>query len=161
MSEAEKLAPLQAYYKRILDGNPSVSLPAICVWHDYERALSVLQSSLADDCILPERLSPSIAENRQIPNTPPMEAHYFSNRCFLSPRQLLDNADRLRGIAGIVVQARYDMLCPPLNAYALSYRWAHSRVIDVEGAGHSQSEKGVTEAMRDAVNMLATSVSLP
>ena len=156
LNEAEKLAPLQAYYKRILDGNPSVSLPAICVWHDYERALSVLQSSLPDDCILPERLSPSIAENRDIPNTPRMEAHYFSNRCFLSPLQLLNNADRLHGIAGVIVQARYDLLCPPLNAYTLSYRWAHSRVVNVEGAGHSQSEKGVAEAMREAVNMWGT-----
>ena len=155
LPEDERQAPLQAYYKRILDDDPSVSHPAIFVWHDYERALSVLQPPLPAELILPSKLSlDAVGKRDQMPATPRMEAYYFSNHCFLSPGQLLEKADCLHDIPGIVVQARYDLLCPPQTAYSLARRWPYSRVVTVEKAGHSQSEEGVTEATRKVVTAL-------
>ena len=155
LDKHEKNAPLQAYYKRILDSDPSVSHPAICVWHDYERALSVLQVPYSTDPILPSNLSSdAIGKRSQMPNTPRMEAHYFSNHCFLSPGQLLEKANCLHDIPGVIVQARYDLLCPPLIAYSLSRLWSYSRVVTVEKAGHSQSEEGIVGAMKRAVAAL-------
>lgn len=151
----EREIPLQAYYTRILSNDPSISRPATCVWHDYERTLSVLQPSLADDRILPKNLLAAASYNRDpLPNTPRMEAHYFSNHCFLSPNQLLEQANRLCDIPGIVIQSRYDLLCPPSNAHALLCRWTNGSIVYVEQAGHSQSEKGVTEAMEEAVDTI-------
>ena len=90
LPEDERQAPLQAYYKRILDDDPSVSHPAIFVWHDYERALSVLQPPFPTEQILPSKLSlDAVGKRDQMPATPRMEAHYFSNHCFLSSGQLL------------------------------------------------------------------------
>lgn len=42
-----------------------------------------------------------------------MEAHYFGHDSFMAPDQLLANAHRLTGIRGVIVQGRYDLLCPP------------------------------------------------
>ena len=155
----ERQQPLQAYYRRILDDDPSVSIPAICVWHDYERALSVLRIAVADHRILPSSLSPRVAENLpRLPTTPRMEAHYFSKQCFLLPQQLLGGAANLCDIPGIIVQGRYDLLCPPQNAYSLTECWKRSRIAYVEAAGHSQSEKGVSEAIRAAVKELGSSL---
>ena len=41
-----------------------------------------------------------------------MEAHYFVNDSFMTENQLLRNAGKLAGIPGIIVQGRYDLLCP-------------------------------------------------
>ena len=157
LPEDERQDPLQAYYKRILDDDPSVSHPAIFVWHDYERAMSVLQLPVSTDRILPSELSLDVIGKRdQMPATPRMEAHYFSNHCFLSPGLLLKKADCLHNIPGIIVQARYDLLCPPQTAHSLARRWPYSRVVTVEKAGHSQSEAGITEATRRAVAALVS-----
>ena len=49
-----------------------------------------------------------------------MEAHYFQNDCFMKPDQLLAEAGKLEGIPGIIVQGRYDLLCPPATSHALA-----------------------------------------
>ncbi len=147
----ERPAPLAAYYRCILDDDPAVSLPASYVWHDYERALSELCPELPDLV-----LSACATEaERPRPSTPRMEAHYFSHDCFLRPGQLLDDAGRLRDVPGVIVQARYDLLCPPLSAYSLARRWPRSSVVLVDGAGHSQSEPGVEDALIRAIETVA------
>ena len=51
-----------------------------------------------------------------LPATPFMEAHYFVHDCFMTENQLLLNAGKLAGIPGIIVQGRYDLLCPPATS---------------------------------------------
>ena len=84
-----------------------------------------------------------------------MEAHYFRNDCFLAPDQLLRKAGRLAGIRGIIVQGRYDLLCPPVTAHALTVAWPGAQVRVVDGAGHSLHDPGVAEAVRAAINEVA------
>ena len=57
---------------------------------------------------------------RALPSTPFMEAHYFRNDCFMKPDQLMNDAEKLAGIPGIIVQGRYDLLCPPATSHALA-----------------------------------------
>ena len=61
----------------------------------------------------------ALRASRTLPSTPFMEAHYFQNDCFMKPDQLMTEADKLAGIPGIIVQGRYDLLCPP----ATRMRW--------------------------------------
>ena len=157
LPERERRAPLSAWYPRILHDDPAVAVPAGFVWHDYERALSELRPSLP---AFPQDLSAMADGTRALPSTPRMEAHYFSNGCFLEPGQLLDNARRLADIPGIIVQSRYDLLCPPQTAHALSRRWTACGVVTVEAAGHSQSEAGVEQAVAQAVASVADEVGL-
>ena len=65
----------------------------------------------------------SLNSTGALPATPFMEAHYFQNDCFMRPDQLLAEAGKLAGIPGIIVQGRYDLLCPPATSHALGAVW--------------------------------------
>jgi len=80
-----------------------------------------------------------------------IDAHYASNGFFLGDNELLDNAHKLKGIPTVIINGRYDMVCPPLAAYRLHERLPHSKLIIVEEAGHSEGEEGTTEALLRAV----------
>ena len=65
-------------------------------------------------------------------------------------------ASRLKGIPGVIVQGRYDLLCPPKSAYALHEAWPGSRLKFMEDAGHCMTEPGVANAMAEAVRELTS-----
>ena len=88
-----------------------------------------------------------------------MEAHYFANDCFMRPNQLLDDAGRLAGIPGIIVQGRYDLLCPPATSHALAARWPEAEIRIVEGAGHTLYDPGVSDAVMKAIADMASRVT--
>ena len=147
LPEEERADPLQAYLDRLADPDRSVHGPAARAWNAYERALSQLAPAQT-------HLAPgSVAEGR-LPPTPFVEAHYIRSDFFLKPGQLLRNAHRLDGIPGVIVQGRYDLLCPPRSAYALSEAWPDGRLQVMESVGHCMSEPGVADAMAEAVRAL-------
>ncbi len=147
LPEAERAFVLSAYLKRLADPDPAVHGPAARAWNAYERALSKLAPSET-------RLASPSAEGR-LPPTPFMEAHYIRHDFFLQPGQLLANAGRIAHIPGVIVQGRYDLLCPPKSAYALQQAWPACRLQLMEEVGHCMSEPGVAEAMAEAVRTLA------
>ena len=151
LSPDERARPLDAYYRRILDPDPQVHGPAARAWHDTERILSEHAPGRV-------RLDPLNA-SQSLPATPFMEAHYFDNDCFMRPGQLLAEAARLAGIPGLIVQGRYDLLCPPATSHALAAVWPDSRVRLVEGAGHSLYDPGVRDAVMRAIADLASEIS--
>ena len=149
----ERAQPLDAYYRRILDSDPQVHGPAARAWHDTERILSEhapgrLRLDLA-----------SLNSSKSLPATPFMEAHYFCNDCFMQPGQLLAEAGRLADIPGLIVQGRYDLLCPPATSHALAAVWPAARVRLVEGAGHSLYDPGIRDAVMRAIADLASEIS--
>jgi proline iminopeptidase len=148
LPEDERSEPLQAYLRRLADSDPAVHAPAARMWNAYERALSTLTPRHA-------RLDSTVASQERLPPTPFIEAHYIRNDFFLAPGQLLREAARLKGIPGVIVQGRYDLLCPPKNAYALTQVWPDCRLQIMEDAGHCMSEPGVAKAMAEAVRALA------
>ncbi|MFK4686311.1 alpha/beta hydrolase [Bradyrhizobium diazoefficiens] len=85
-----------------------------------------------------------------------MEAHYFVNDSFMTANQLLQNAGRLAGIPGIIIQGRYDLLCPPETAHALAKVWPGSELRIVEEAGHSLYDTGVRDAVMKSIADLAS-----
>jgi len=72
-----------------------------------------------------------------------LEVYYANNGCFLEEGQLLRDIDRIKNIPTIIVNGRYDMVCPPYTAYRLHKKLPESRLIIVEEAGHLMSEKPV------------------
>jgi proline iminopeptidase len=149
----ERAQPLDAYWRRILDPDPAVHGPVARAWHDTEQILSTNTSGRV-------RLDPaSLNGNRALPATPFMEAHYFANNCFMKPGQLLAEAERLAGIPGIIVQGRYDLLCPPGTSYTLGAVWPDSEIRFVEGAGHSLYDPGVRDAVMKAIADLASRIT--
>jgi len=149
----ERDRPVDAYWHRILDADPAVHGPAAKAWHDTERTLSEHK---------PARTRLDLASLnlwRTLPSTPFMEAHYFVNDSFMTENQLLRNAGRLQGIPGIIVQGRYDLLCPPETSHALSKVWPGSEIRVVEEAGHSLYDAGVRDAVMKSIADVASKIS--
>jgi proline iminopeptidase len=144
--------PLDAYWRRILDSDPAVHGAAARAWHDTERILSEHAPGRT-------RLDlASLSSSRALPASPFMEAHYFQNDCFMKPDQLLAEAGKLLGIPGIIVQGRYDLLCPPATSHALGVRWREAEIRFVEAAGHSLYDPGVRDAVMKAIADLASQI---
>lgn len=151
----ERAAPLPNYYRRILDADASVHGPAARAWYGTESILSEHAPGRT-------RLDlPALnSSTRPLPSTPFMEAHYFQNDCFMRPGQLMKNAARLKGIPGIIVQGRFDFLCPPSTSHALAQVWTDAEVRIIEGAGHSLYDPGVRDAVMKAIADLASKLSV-
>ncbi|MGV8840314.1 MAG: prolyl aminopeptidase [Bauldia sp.] len=143
----EHADPLRSYFARILDPDPRVHAPAALRWHDTERVLSEAAPA-RQRLVEPSGGGP-------LPATPFFEAHYFRSDSFLAPGQLMAEANRLAGIPGIIVQGRYDLLCPPGTSFALAAAWPDAELRIVEGAGHAMTEPGITPALRSAIDQLA------
>jgi proline iminopeptidase len=149
----ERRQPLDAYWRRILDPDPALHSPAARAWHNTERILSEHT---------PGRIRldlNSLNSTHPLPVTPFMEAHYFQNDCFMKPGQVLAEAGKLERLRGILVQGRYDLLCPPATSHALGAVWPASEIRFVEGAGHSLYDAGVRDAVMKAIADLASGIT--
>ncbi len=153
LSPHERGDVLGSYWRRILDPDPLLHAPAARAWGDTEAVLS----QIAPGKTRLDLSSP--AGSRPLPSTPFMEAHYFRRHCFMQPNQLRDGAPCLADIPGIIVQGRYDLLCPPSTAHALAAAWPGAEVRLVEGAGHSLYDPGVRDAVVKAIADLAAKIS--
>lgn len=150
LPEAERADPLKSYVARLTSGDPGLRDPAARQWFQFERTMSEFAPAIT---ALPEAFP---AEGR-VPPTPIIEAHYIANNFFLPPNALLDGASRLGSIPGVIVQGRYDLLCPPRAAFELARRWPGCRLEIMPGAGHAMTEAGVFEAMKRAIERIAVS----
>ena len=78
------------------------------------------------------------------------------NGAFLrTDSQLLDDAARIAHLPGVIVQGRYDVVCPAASAWALHKRWPRSQLRLVGDAGHSISEPGIVDALIQATDDFA------
>ena len=143
--EAERDGDLVEAYHRLLR-DPQTAEQAAVAWSSWEGATSTL---LPD----PEHAAHN-AEPRFALAFARIENHYFRHRGFLDEGQLLHRADRLSDIPGIIVQGRYDVVCPPASAWELHRAWPRSRLIMVDDAGHSFDEPGITHALLEATDAL-------
>src|SRR3546814_4629968 len=82
-----------------------------------------------------------------------IEAHYFANGMFLRENQLLDGLNRIRHLPAVIVQGRYDMICPTVTADELARAWPEARYEIVPDAGHSALEPGIRAALVEATEI--------
>ena len=148
--EAERGDLLTAYHKRLVDPDPAVHMPAARCWSVYEGSCSTLLPNPA--------LVADFASDRVALGLARIEAHYFMHDIFLPDNFLLDNARRMKDIPGVIVQGRYDIVCPTVSADDLHRAWPEAEYIVVADAGHSAFEPGIrsrlvlaTEALKSRV----------
>ncbi|QXQ07192.1 prolyl aminopeptidase [Sphingosinicellaceae bacterium] len=84
-----------------------------------------------------------------------IENHYFVHNGWLEEGQLLRDAGRLRDIPGVIVQGRYDIVCPARTAYELHKAWPGAAFHLIEGAGHAYSEPGILDQLIRATDRFA------
>jgi proline iminopeptidase len=132
---AERNDLLAAYYRRLTDPNPAVHMPAARAWSLYEGSCSTLLAS-------PETVA-YFASDTVALGLARIEAHYFTHDIFMPENALLDNVERLRHIPAVIVQGRYDAVCPIVTADDLHRAWPEADYIVVADSGHSAWEPGI------------------
>lgn len=146
---AERQNMLAAYYRRLTSADEAVRIAAARAWSIWEgSALKLIpDQSLIDDFSEPHK---ALALAR-------IEAHYFMNKAFFtSDNYLLENIDKIRHIPAVIVQGRYDVICPMLSAWALHRAWPEAEFIVVGDAGHSVTEPGIRSALVEATDRFRT-----
>ncbi|MCA8931951.1 MAG: prolyl aminopeptidase, partial [Rhodospirillaceae bacterium] len=133
---------LEAYYQRLIDRDPRVHMPAARAWSLYEGACSTLLPN-------PDNLAAASEDTHAI-GLARIEAHYFRNNVLTPETRLLDDIDKIRKIPGVIVQGRYDVVCPIVTADSLHRAWPEARYVIVPDAGHSAMEPGIRTALIEA-----------
>ncbi len=143
--EAERHDLVSAYHRRLTSDDAETRLAAAKAWSIWEASTS----KLFPDPGFIERLgSPEMA----LPFAR-IECHYFVNRGFFkTDAWLLENVDKIRHIPAVIVQGRYDVVCPAESAWALHRAWPESDFHIIPDAGHSVFEPGILNALIEATD---------
>ncbi|WP_370458902.1 prolyl aminopeptidase [Aggregicoccus sp. 17bor-14] len=143
--EAERGDLLHAYHRRLTGPDPKVRQEAARAWSVWEGSTSCLLPN-ADLIARTGGDEFSLAFAR-------IECHYFVNRGFMrSDTQLLEDVPKMRHIPGVIVQGRYDVVCPMESAWALHRAWPEADLKIIADAGHSANEPGITSALVEATD---------
>ena len=138
---------IAAYHRRLFSGDRPIETRYARAWASWENALASIDS----DGITGE----SPAEYARA--FARLENHYFHHGGFLSADQQILNPSqmaKIRDIPSVIVQGRYDMICPPAAAHALAQAWPKSRLTFIGRAGHALSEPGISAELVRTMEML-------
>lgn len=145
IAPAERGDLIQAFYKRLISDDREVRVSAARAWSIWEAATSYLHIN-EDNVNKWGEEDFAIAVAR-------IECHYFVNRGFLETEdQLLRNVSRIRHIPAVIVQGRYDVVCPMQTAWALHRAWPEAEFHISPDSGHSAFEAGNTHALVTATD---------
>ncbi|MFT7371306.1 MAG: proline iminopeptidase [Octadecabacter sp.] len=137
---------IAAYHRRLFSGDAMVETRYARAWAGWENALASIDSTGAG----------GLAQAEYARAFARLENHYFSHGCFLTAeQQIMLNIDKIAHIPGIIVQGRFDMICPPVSAYTLAGLWPASRLIMVPKAGHAMSEPRISAELIQAMDSIA------
>jgi proline iminopeptidase len=128
--EAERADLPGAYYRRLTSDDAGIRLAAAKIWSGWEGATSKLLPDAA--------FTGHYEEDEFALAFARIEAHYFHHKGFFETEgQLLRDASRIRHIPGVIVQGRYDVVCPMESAWALHREWPEADLVITPDCGHS------------------------
>ena len=137
---------IAAYHRRLFSGDRAEEVRFGRAWSSWENALAAIGS----DGVTGESPADYARAFARLEN------HYFVNGGFLSKdQQILDRMDRISHIPGVIVQGRFDMICPPASAYTLAGLWPKVRLTMVGRAGHALSEPGISAELVRSMDRFA------
>jgi len=146
--EPERGDLLSAYHRRLTSDDPAVRLAAAKIWSGWEGATSKLMPD-SDFAGHYEEDEFALAFAR-------IEVHYFFNKAFFeTDDQLLRNVSHIRHIPGVIVQGRYDVVCPMESAWALHREWPEADLIITPDSGHSAFDPPNSRALVAATDKFA------
>ena len=132
---------MAAYHKIFLSNNEEKKLNAAIAWSRWEGSTSSLSYNpdMANSFSDPKfALAFALIEN-----------HYFVNKGFLEhENQLIESGiNIIRDIPTVIVQGRYDIVCPISTAWELSQNWPEAELIVAPSSGHSAFETEITHEL--------------
>jgi proline iminopeptidase len=129
---------LQAYARRLFSDDAELSVQAARTWSRYEGSCSFLLP--ADNLGAMDSDVVALGIGR-------LEAHYFLHHGFMREDQLMRDIGRISHLPALIVQGRYDAVCPPVSAYRLHQAWPQSRLQIIADAGHAAIKPGTATAL--------------
>jgi proline iminopeptidase len=136
--------PLPDYLFRLIqEGSQADKAKYSRAWAKYEGKISGLE--------VPDEAIKNWIENSNPYAFSLFENFYMANGCFLEEGQLFKNAEKITHIPTIIINGRYDVICPPVTAYRLHKLLPKSKLIIAEGAGHWMGEKPIQNALIEAM----------
>lgn len=127
-----------AYHRRLFSGNLMEETKYGRIWANWENALA----SIHNDGMMGESPGEYARAFARLEN------HYFHNGGFLEEDGwILREKKRIAHIPAVIVQGRYDMICPPTAAWKLAQGWDNCALRIVPMAGHALSEPGISEGL--------------
>ncbi|CAM0135881.1 unnamed protein product [Umbelopsis sp. WA50703] len=142
---------LQAYHNRLTSDDQAVREQAAARWSAWEMSTNKLVQdpaavARADD----GKFALEFAR---------IENHFFINKGFFeSDSWILDNIDVIKkhNIPGVIVQGRYDVVCPIVTAWELHKLWPEAEFNIITEAGHTAREVGTTAKLVEAAEKFKT-----
>jgi proline iminopeptidase len=135
--ENERGNLMEAYYKRLTSSDEQTRIEAAKAWSTWECATSKLIPN--DDMIQKAQEDTWALAFARI------ECHYFVNKGFFSSDAwILENIHKIKHIPAVIVQGRYDVVCPMRSAWDLYRKWPEAKLIVTPNSGHSASESETT-----------------
>ncbi len=131
---------VSAYYARLTGNDKVEQLQCARAWSKWEGAtLSLLPD--------PARVARFGADDFALAFAR-IECHYFKHHGFLAEDgHLIRQAHLLRGIPGVIIQGRYDVVTPAVTAFELSQAWPDAKLEIIPDAGHTALEPGIQDAL--------------
>ena len=146
--EVERGDLMSAYHRRLTGSDPVEQVACARAWSRWEGATSRLHydpgmvAHYEDDHF-------ALAFAR-------IECHYFVHGAWLrDDQQLLREMPTIAHIPGVIVQGRYDVVCPARSAWDLHKAWPGSQLHIVPDAGHSALEPGIIDRLIEATDHFA------
>ncbi|KAJ3073541.1 hypothetical protein HDU98_001281 [Podochytrium sp. JEL0797] len=147
--EEERGDFVKAYYKRLTSEDPAVRREAGKAWSSWEMKTSKL---FVDDEMVKHAEDDVWADQFAR-----IECHYFVNKGFFETDSwILDNVDAIRHLPCVIVQGRYDCVCPATTAWELHKRWPEAEFHLIADSGHSAKEPGTTKMLVAAADKFKT-----
>ncbi len=145
--EDERGDLIAAYHQRLFSGDLVTETRFARAWASWENALA----SIDNDGVTGESPADYARAFARLEN------HYFTNAGFLGDKAILNphRMARIARIPGVIVQGRYDMICPPTSAWRLSRAWPKGRLKMVGKAGHALSEPGISSELVRTMDLIA------
>jgi proline iminopeptidase len=136
---------LSAYHRRLTSPDEVVRLEAARAWSVWEGSTSKL---FPDPALIDHFAEPQMALALAR-----IECHYFIHKAFFETDDyLIANVNQIRGIPSVIVQGRYDVVCPMMSAWELHQAWPEADLRIIADAGHSAGEPGIIDALVDATD---------
>ena len=149
---AERGDLLRAFARRLFSADTAENLHAARAWGRYEGScLHLLPQPEVADQFGSDAVALGVGR---------LEAHYFLNAAFLEEDELIRKVGRIAHLPAVIIQGRYDVVCPALSAWRLHEAWPQARFEMIEDAGHAALEPGIARALVAATERFRRTGSL-
>jgi proline iminopeptidase len=136
-------------YNKIMDPDPAIHMSVAHLFMHYDTVAGTFKAN-------PDFIAP--LDDKEALSIARAFVYYSFNNFFLVDNQILDNLTKISHLPAIIVQGRYDMICPPQAAYDLHIQWGNSQLWFIPEGGHFASDPFISRGLKNALDAMKSIV---